>query len=324
MSEELANSIALWIIIPATCGIFVILIITAAGAAGPPRGLVRRRRERQLAELDKVRSEASGQTLKIDWIRFKHLPDSEIRDVLGKYGWRYQGEAITSKSWLLRFGMQPATTAGPDANERLRSELADATPGVDGSYLLDTSHYSSLGLEQVKSTVNSAGWLVAGLEGGSSYPTMRLTRRGATTVPREDRTFLQGASPAELREDPQVAARAKEIQREQGFDPLSGRELNNARERHRYWQKRFNRQVALASLYTIVGGLLLGAFFGSDQLGWDSDAAYLVAIPLILLLLAGVSTYKAIYLRRARRAEIGRILDAYAELNRLARRHHAP
>lgn len=114
MSEELAKSIALWIIIPSFGGIVLYFIITVAGAAGPPRSLVRRRRERQLAELDRVRSEAADRTLEIDWIRLKHLPDSEICDVLGKYAWRYQGEEISSKSWLLRFELQPATTAEPD------------------------------------------------------------------------------------------------------------------------------------------------------------------------------------------------------------------
>lgn len=319
MSEELTKSIALWVIIPAFCGILLLLIITAVQAVGGRRSTLYRNRKRQLAELHQMITEVRGPSLEVDWMNFKNISDAELDDLLGEHGWQYQGEEITAKSWLLRFELQPSASAGPDSCTRLRTELENAVPSVDGNYLLDTSEYMALDLQQIKRSVNATGWLVASLDHGSARPQMRLARKGSHALSQPDRTFVQGSTPDRLRRDPAVATRAEEIRRTQGFDPLSDRELDHARQRHQYWQKKFNRQVALASLYTIVGGVLLAAFFASDEPDWESGSAYvLLAIPLILLLLAGIAIYKAVRVRKARRVDIGAFLDAYEELNRLA------
>lgn len=206
--------------------------------------------------------------------------------------------------------------------DRLRGELRTSSPNSHGVYLLDMSQYQELPFEEVGQILHQEGWRPTHHSTQPMRTEIALTRLGETGLSPHDRTFVQGDGPDQLRADPQVAARAMEIQHERGFDPLSERELDRVRERHRYWQKKFNRQVALASLYTIVGGILLGAFLTSDEPDWESGSAYvLLAIPVILLLLAGVSIYKSVRIRHARRTEIGSFLDAYEELNRLARSH---
>lgn len=204
--------------------------------------------------------------------------------------------------------------------ERLRAELRESSPNAHGIYLLDLSQYQALSFGEIRQILNREGWQPSENRTESSRVEVALTRLGDTGVPNHDRTFVQGGGPEVLSENPRVAARAEEIRHERGFDPLSGRELNRARERHQYWRKKFNRKVALASLYTIVGGILLGAFFASDEPDWESGSApVLLAIPVILLLLAGVSIYKSVRVWKARNAEIGEFLSAYGELTRLAR-----
>lgn len=204
--------------------------------------------------------------------------------------------------------------------DRLRAELRDSSPNAHGIYLLDMAEYQALSLEEIGRILHQEGWQPTRHSTQRLRTEMALTRIGDTGLSPSDRTFIQGDGPEQLRQNPHVAARADEIRRERSFDPLSDRGLNKVRERHRYWQKKFNRQIALASLYTIVGGVLLGAFFASDELDWESGSAYVIlAIPVILLLLACVSVYKSVRIRKARHAEIGAFLNAYAELSRLAR-----
>ncbi|SFP77109.1 hypothetical protein SAMN05421810_103362 [Amycolatopsis arida] len=321
MSEELAREIALWFIIPATLGIAVLLVAPFVKLFGTLLGVPQRRRRKQLAGLERVRVAARGRDLEIDWMRFKELSDGELRAALGKHGWRYVGEELGRKQWLLRFTYAPADAVGSDAHLRLREELAGATLGVDGTYLLDTERYADLELPEIKQAVNSAGWLVAGLEDGGSRPRLRLTRQGTTVLRGPGISFVQGDSPARLRKVPAVVARAAEIQRERGFDPLSSAEWNRVRERHRFWEKRFNRQVLLATFYTIVGGVLLAAFFATRKAEWDEGSTYVIlGIPVVLLLLAGLASYKATRIRRRRQADIGDFLAAYQELDQLARR----
>lgn len=203
---------------------------------------------------------------------------------------------------------------------RLHVELRESFPNAHGIYLLDMAEYQQLSFEEVGQILHQEGWQPTRRSTERMRTEIALTRVGETGVPNHDRMFVQGPGPEVLRESPRVAARAAEIRHEQGFDPLSSHELNRARERHQFWRKKANRQVALASLYTIVGGILLGAFFASDEPDWESGSAYVIlAIPVILLLLACVSIYKSLRIWRARHAEIGGFLAAYEELDRLAR-----
>lgn len=204
--------------------------------------------------------------------------------------------------------------------DRLRAELRESSPNAHGIYLLDMAEYQELSLQEVGQILHQEGWQSTRHSTQPLRTEIALTRIGETGLSPSDRTFIQGEGPEQLRQNPQVAERADEIRRGRGFDPLSDHELDKVRQRHRYWQKKFNRQVALASLYTIVGGVLLGAFFASDELDWESGSAYVIlAIPVILLLLACVSIYKSVRIRKIRHTEIGGFLEAYAELSLMAR-----
>ena len=203
---------------------------------------------------------------------------------------------------------------------RLHAELRESSPNAHGIYLLDMAEYQQLSFEEVGQILHQEAWQPTRHSAGRLRTEIALTRLGETGVPNHDRTFVQGPGPDILRESPRVAARATEIRHERGFDPLSSQELNRARERHQFWRKKFNRQAAFASMYTIVGGILLAAFLASEEPSWESGSAYvLLAIPVILLLLACVSIYKSVRIWQARHAEIGGFLAAYEELNRLAR-----
>jgi hypothetical protein len=292
---------------------------------GLPRGVLRRRRERQLVELEQVRAANRGREFEIDWIKYKEIPKSELLDVLGKHGWHYVGEQVGGKSWLLRFSLEPATTSEeptatrrPDSRKRLAEELKAAQPGVDGTYLLDSSQYLDLPMDEIGRAVHSAGWKVVRLSPESPRSAVVLTRPGTTTVDFLDGPFAGTSTPAELRQNPRVLARAAEIEREKGFDPLSETELNRARERHKHWVKPFNRQVLLAFLYGFVGLFMLAGTLASAE---GNTYRVLLAVSLIVLALFAIAALKARLIRKKRRAEIGDILDAYEELRRL---HETP
>jgi hypothetical protein len=142
MSDQLTNSIALSLIIGS---LVLVLLATVPYVIGLPRSVRRRRRVRQLEQLEKVRAAHQGQDLEIDWIDYKEIPKAEIINVLGKHSWQYVDEHISAKSRLLRFSLEPATRRSPDARARLTEELATANPNVEGRYLLDTTQYLDVG-----------------------------------------------------------------------------------------------------------------------------------------------------------------------------------
>jgi hypothetical protein len=138
MSEALANTISLWLLLPALA---VLVLLLGAQVAGTPDGVRKRRRQRQLAELEQVRA-AAGSRLEIDWLRYKELPKQELLERLGKYGWHHAGHQVGESSWLLCFSRDPANRERPDCRQRLGEELATAQPDADGSYRLDSSQYA--------------------------------------------------------------------------------------------------------------------------------------------------------------------------------------
>ncbi|WP_116050381.1 hypothetical protein [Amycolatopsis palatopharyngis] len=319
MSDELLNTITIWIFVPSMT---VIVLVQLSLIIGPTRGHRRRRRVRQLERLEQVRAAHQGQDLEIDWIDYKEIPKSEILDVLGKHGWQFVDEQIGGQSWLLRFSLQPASRRMPDSRKRLHEELAAAKPDVEGRYHLDTNEYLDVPMAEIGRAIRSAGWNVEHLSPESPRSAAVITRPGTVTTSYSGGPFAGTSTPDELREDPVVAARAAEIEREKGFDPLSQVALNRARERHNHWAKKFGRQVRLASFYWLVGPILLLATLATQRPGKDEFLVMLV-ISLIPIVLGGIATFKAVRIRRARKAEIGDVLAAYTELDNLSRTRRA-
>lgn len=131
--------------------------------------------------------------------------------------------------------------------------------------------------------------------------------------------FLNGESPQTLRTDPAVVERAREIERSQGFDPLSEYRLDRARERHAFWGKKFNRQVALAFLYGVVAFILLGVTVAGGVPD-GTPAWFAPAITAVVLALFGIAIVTARRIRKHRAAEIGAFIAASQELNEIHRR----
>lgn len=310
MSEELADTVSLWLLLSSMA---VLVLLLGAQVAGTPDAVRRRRRQRQLAELEQVRADA-GSSLEIDWLRHKELPKQEIFERLGKYGWHHVGEEFGQNSWLLRFSLEAATAERPDPRQRLGEELARAQPAADGSYRLDSSQYAELQMNEIVRAAQSAGWEVERLSSESPRSGVVLTRRGAVRVDSADGPFVGTSTPVEMRGNPAVVARAKEIERDKGFDPLSETQLNRARERHRHWAKQFNRQVLFAFLYGFAGAFML---VGTVLSAGGGNFYLLLAISVIVLALCGIAITKATVIRKRRRAEIGDIVDAYEQLRRL-------
>jgi hypothetical protein len=319
MSDQLSNALSLALIIGSLA---VMLLATIPYVIGLPRSVRRRRRERQLEWLEQVRSAHQGQDLEVDWIDYKEIPKAEILDVLGKHCWHFADEQIGGRSWLLRFSPQPAARRKPDAHQRLHEELATAKPDVEGRYHLDTNQYLDVPMAEIGRAIRSAGWVVEHLSPESPRSAAVITRPGTVTTSYTGGPFAGTSSPDELREDPVVAARAAEIEREKGFDPLSQVGLNRVRERHNYWGKKFGRQARLATLYWLVGPILLVATLATQRPGKDEFTVMLV-ISLIPIVLGGIATFKAVRIRRARKAEIGDVLAAYTELDNLGRTRRA-
>jgi hypothetical protein len=310
MSEELANTVTLWVLLPSMA---VLVLVLGAQAVGTPRGVRKRRRERQLADLEQVRA-AAGATLEIDRIRYKEIAKDELLERLGSHGWHQVGEQIGEKAWLLRFSLDPTAEQRPDSGRRLAEELANAEPSADGSYVLDTTRYGDLKMEEIGRAAKSAGWKIERATAETPRSNIVLSRPGSTTVEFGDGPFAGSSAPAELRGNPAVRALASEIELKEGFDPLSVSVLDRARERHTYWAKQFNRQVLLAFLYGFVGLFLLAGSFASTA---GSSFYLLLGISLIVLALFGVAVLKAVLIRKRRRAEVGGVLDAYERLRRV-------
>lgn len=307
MSKELANTLALWLFLP---GMAVFVLITGAQAFGTPRGTRRKRHDAQLARLREL--SGAGDTLELDWLAYKEIPKSKLLDVLAGKGWEPRGETIGERAWTLRFARRTGAAEHRDARARLADELAAAEPGVDGRYLLDASRYPDVPLAQVRAAAESAGWQVRRVAQDSARPSLELARPRTTTVhDLTDGPFAGTSTPAELRADPVVSARAADMTARTSRDPLSEAELDRARKRHAFHAKRFNRQGRLAFLYGMAG---LFVFIGTVTSTEGGTFWILLAVSLILFALFGLSVAKATAIRRQRRAEIGDVLDDYGKL----------
>ncbi|WP_019813534.1 hypothetical protein [Saccharomonospora saliphila] len=314
MTEELADTIALWLLLPSLA---VILVIIFARVLDAPTEVKQRRRNKDLTTLRELAG-SPGPTLEFDWLRCKDIAFAELRRELGRKGWHFVDEELTSTGWLLRFSREKGEPVKhTDSGQQLRRELAEAKLNADGFYPLDTNRYADLTSAAIARIVRDTGWQEAGYSQIRRGEVVRLTRPGTTIVSPAQEQFGNASDPGELRTDPTVKARAAEIEREHGFDPLSPHVLNQAREQHRLWGKRFNRQVGLAFLFGFVGLFVLtGTLYSTDSENFGT----LLGVSAVLLALFGVSVLKAVLIRKRRNRDIGAVLDAYAELRALAER----
>ncbi|MEV4649087.1 hypothetical protein [Saccharopolyspora sp. NPDC049357] len=114
MSQETANAIALWILVPS---LILVVVITVGTALGTPRGVRDTRRERQMAQLDQgaAQERVRQHTFQIDWLDYREISKPEIVSILSKHGWAYRDEELGDKEWLLRFDLSSTrnrTSAG--------------------------------------------------------------------------------------------------------------------------------------------------------------------------------------------------------------------
>ncbi|WP_133116340.1 hypothetical protein [Amycolatopsis antarctica] len=160
--------------------------------------------------------------------------------------------------------------------------------------------------------INSAGWevhrrwMVAGV--------VPLTRPGTTVTsgPSTDEPRLHGVQPAELREHPAVADRARRFQVEHGFDPLAPAELNLLRTRNNHWLRKFLRPGWIAGLLLAVAPFPL-------IIGLQEESAIAVNIGAAMAVLGVVAVGFAWRIRLARKSEIGAHLDVLREFKDLYR-----
>lgn len=319
MSEDTLNTIAIWILLPSFA---LMTLVVGATALGTPRGVRARLRQRQLGELEQREAECRSRQreFEIDWVRFREIPKTEIISALSKRGWAYRGQEITDEAWLLKFALGPAEAHGKAAEtnsrQRLAAELASAEPDVQGRYQLDTSQYADLSRAELRAAIEKAGWTINDFHSASAGQVLVLSRPGEVALRELDGSFMRGVSPEQLRRSPAVVDRAAQIKRSRGIDPLSPKQMNWARERHKHWQKRFNRQSLLAFFYGVFSLLLLlGALFSDLD---SSSRRVVLAVGIVLLALFALAVVKAVQARRKRRAEIGAFLDAYEEISELA------
>ena len=110
MTEGAINALALWVLIPSGALSLVLMLMVAVDA---PRSVVRRRRQRQRADLEQVLDEVGGGEPTLDWMRFKEVPKQELVDMAAKCGWHYRDQEVRGNSWLLRFTKDPHEGALP-------------------------------------------------------------------------------------------------------------------------------------------------------------------------------------------------------------------
>lgn len=280
-------------------------------------------RAKHRCDLQQCVSNATGQQLRIDWMRYRGVPRERIVALTNKHGWHFVGDEISGRSWFLDFNKDPHAAVRSaqenDPSKRLKSELAAAAPDAKGRYVLDTSKYAELSGTTIEQVVTSAGWQTART---SHNDMLILARPGTTTAEFNAGPFLDGESPETLRNDAAVVDRAREIERVKGFDPLSEHELNQARQRNEYWSKPFARQVRLAFFYAVVGLSMLGITL-SGGIPDDHPAKWVVpAMTVVVLGLCAIAITKARIIRKKRKSEIGDVIAAYQELQQLYRQRH--
>lgn len=321
MSPETHDTLVTWLCAPS---FVIVLVIGVWSYAVSPRRTSARRYGRESETLRAKAREAQGLgTFQLDWLDYKQLTKAELTDICAEYSWSYSQQDITHKGWLISFVPYAGCGAGESADAaaagRLQCKLQEETPNAYGRYVLDISSYRQLPLLEIFGVAREAGWEVVDGSSASWRSEITLARPGHTALTSSAGSFVGGSSPEQLRNNPKVVSRAVEVKQSQGFDPTSERTVERARQRHQYWQKKFNRQFGLMFLYAVLGVVFLAALFGGGAFDEYEEAAYvLVVLPIIFLLLAGIAGWKAMRVLRARKAELGDFYDTYEELNRIA------
>ncbi|MBQ0926550.1 hypothetical protein [Saccharopolyspora endophytica] len=153
-----------------------------------------------------------------------------------------------------------------------------------GCYHLDTSQYAVLSLTDIGMAVNAAGLTVVRTIPNSAGRMLVLAHPRTTTLSPSDGPFAPKSG-------------------------LSPQELNWARERHKVWAKKFNRQFGLTLLYGVVDVIILLGALNSFEPADGARYYASLGIAMIMLVLFGIAVLKAIDARRKRWEEIGHLLE---------------
>ncbi|MEV4649088.1 hypothetical protein [Saccharopolyspora sp. NPDC049357] len=171
-----------------------------------------------------------------------------------------------------------------DSRRRLDAELREAELDVQGRYHLDTSQYAALSLADIGAGIHAAGFTVVSSLPSSTGRMLVLAHPETTTLSVSDGPFV-----------PRVG--------------LSSSELNWARERHRVWAKKFNRQIGLAFFHAVFGLIILVSALRSFGPADGSRYFATLGVGITLLLLFVLAVFKAVGARRKRWQEIGHLVE---------------
>ncbi|KMS90336.1 hypothetical protein [Prauserella rugosa] len=310
MTDDLAGSIGYALVVAA-------LVLLPFGLFPSLLGLRNSSRKRdraaprQAAAFEKhLRNHTGRSTLTVDWMDYEYLSQPALRDLAAVWGWRFRSDEPSARQWLLHFNYEPDTPyEGPAA--RLASELADADLNADGMYVVDPTLYAALSDEERDRVIAVAGWQrsprpVVGM--------LALTRVGTSVASGLGSINLGGVSTAELRQNPDMLARAKAFETTHGFDPLDPYRLEHMRVRENYWLKRFLPAAALCGLLWTVGvfPLLIGLEDGVDSKVFQVGAWMMLAGAACAVLAAWINSRK--------RREIGAHMKELQRMRRVYRR----
>lgn len=312
MSEDLVESLALYLTIPATVLLLLLAVVTIIGR---PPGSQKRSKERQQVEL-KRRSASSESRVTIEWMDYKFVPKSFIIDLFEACGWRYMDQSISGNSWSLRFSRSGSERVRREPGERLHEELANARPDKHGSYALDISDYEILSCGEIENIVKSAGWKVS-----NWLDTSALLARSKDDDSSPDSIQVPGVgqvSPHNLRKSRGVLQRTEQIKRNQGFDPLDSDELTRVSEWEQYATDKSGRPTVWS---VVVGVFFLIAFFTTFAI----DAATAFYVGLVVTVVLGLVTAAFGLLAwlpyRRRNTAVGPQLEALKELQYIYQGH---
>lgn len=311
MTEGAINTLALWVLIPSGVLSLVLMLMVAVDA---PRSVVRRRRQRQRADLEQALNEVGRGEPTLDWMRFKDVPKQELVDMAGKRGWHYSDQEVRGNSWLLRFTKDLAyrSNVSSDPRQRLRRELGAARSGIDGTYRLDATQYADVPRPELLRLAQESGWQeVRAVVDGV------LLRPASADAAETPESFLRGPSLEELRNNPQVAHRASVLESRLGFDPLSHATANHARGRHNHYIRLIRRNALLGVLYAMIALLGLITTFGALEPSDGANWYVSLGVTLIMIALFVVSMLKVRVFSRQRNREIGDFVEAYQQLKQV-------
>lgn len=317
MTDAQFNAISLAVLIPS---LVVIVLVSAGTIIGPPAAVVSRQRRRQRLSLAEAAQEATGDELRFDWMRYKHMSKQQILDVTAKYGWVYVEQWQRNRSWILRFARREAvdgptqasqpSQVPPNPQQRLVNELATASTGRTGLYRVKTYEYAEVDTHELERIVVAAGWHITRRVSQSQGELLVLTRSGTSPIHVRAVPGVGNASINQYRDNNAVSRRISEMINRRGVDPLSDAELDRVMSREKHWEKRSIWARVLLVVGVCVGPAVLLVNLRASGVAFQVGLA--IGLAFLVLGAAAMLWYRIV--RRRRRDDIGAELEAYTEI----------